>query len=195
MTYPDFAKWPSIQRLSSEICWITEKIDGTNGIIYIPDEPDKPVLAGSRERWLTNEDGMPPTKGADNFGFGAWVWERREALRQLGPGYHYGEFHGKGIQRKYNLDDNRWASFEYWREDIVGIPGVCVVPILYTGEPINGVWDDCVDKLNATGSVLYPGFMEPEGVVITFKNMNRAKFKRLCKNDKLHKYQQPKESK
>jgi hypothetical protein len=60
MTYPDFAKWPSIQRLSSETCWITEKIDGTNGIIFVPDEPDKPILAGSRERWLSNEDGTPP---------------------------------------------------------------------------------------------------------------------------------------
>lgn len=26
--HPPFEKWPSIQRLSSEICWITEKIDG-----------------------------------------------------------------------------------------------------------------------------------------------------------------------
>jgi hypothetical protein len=189
MSYPEFAKWPSIQRLSSEICWITEKIDGTNGIIYVPDTPDKPVLAGSRERWLTNEDGTPPIKGKDNFGFGEWVYERSANLRSLGPGYHYGEFHGKGIQRNYDLPDRRFASFEYWRSDIQ-IQDVCVVPVLYTGEPVSGIIDSTVNLLIKSGSTLYPGFMKPEGVVITFKNMKSAKFKRLCENDKIHKYQQ-----
>ena len=191
MTFPDFAKWPSIQRLSSEICWLTEKIDGTNGVIFVPDDPSKPVLAGSRERWLSNEDGTPPEKGRDNFGFGAWVYERRENLRRLGPGFHYGEFHGAGIQRKYDLKDKRWASFEYWRDDIQ-IPDVCVVPVLYTGEPYEGIIKDTVDALIADGSRLYPGFMKPEGVVVTYKNMNTCKFKRLCENDKIHKFQQKK---
>lgn len=188
MTHPDFKKWPSIQRLSSETCYITEKIDGTCGVIFVPDTPDKPVLAGSRERWLTQSDGQPPEKGKDNFGFGAWVYERAESLRTLGPGLHYGEFHGKGIQRHYDLSDRRWASFEYWRSDIA-IPDVCVVPLLYEGEPTNGIWDSWVDHLRALGSTLYPGFTKPEGVVITFKNMNTAKFKRLCENDKIHKSQ------
>lgn len=189
MPYPEFAKWPSIQRLSSEICWITEKIDGTNGVIYVPDTPDQPVLAGSRERWLTNEDGSPPQKGKDNFGFGEWVKDRSDRLRHLGPGYHYGEFHGAGIQRKYDLKDKRWASFEYWRSDI-DIHDVCVVPVLYTGEPTINVIDKWVDFLKVNGSMLYPGFMKPEGVVITFKEMRAAKFKRLCENDKIHKSQQ-----
>lgn len=189
MTYPDFAKWPSIQRLSSETCWITEKIDGTNGVIYIPENPDKPILAGSRERWLSNEDGTPPDKGKDNFGFGAWVYERRDSLRQLGPGMHYGEFHGAGIQRKYGLKEKRFASFEYWRDEIQ-IPDVCVVPILYTGEPTEGIIDATVAKLKEHGSYLYPGFMNPEGVVVTYKNMKSCKWKRLCENDKIHKWQQ-----
>jgi hypothetical protein len=193
--HPDFAKWPSIQRLSSETCYVTEKIDGTNGVIYVPAEPDKPVLAGSRERWLTNPDGTPPAKAADNFEFAAWVHERADALRALGPGYHYGEFHGRGIQRNYDLKDRRWASFEYWRDDIF-IDGVCVVPVLYTGEPRVNVelaampWDVCVDLLRRNGSNLYPGFTKPEGVVITFQHMKSAKFKRLLDNDKLHKHQQ-----
>jgi hypothetical protein len=188
MNLPIFQKWPSIQRLSSETVFLTEKIDGTNGVIYVPEEPDMPVLAGSRERWLTNADGTPPEKNRDNYGFGAWVHERAESLRRLGPGYHYGEFHGKGIQRHYDLPDKRWSSFEYWRDDIQ-IPDVCVVPVLYTGEPANSVWDTLIDELRANGSVLYPGFMKPEGVVITFKNMNKAKFKKLCENDKIHKGQ------
>jgi hypothetical protein len=187
---PDFRKWPSIQRLSSEVCYITEKIDGTNGVIYVPSEPDKPVLAGSRERWLTKDDGTPPEKAADNFGFAAWVYERRDSLRRLGEGYHYGEFHGDGIQRRYGLKNKRWASFAYWRTDI-DIPDVCVVPILYQGEPTEGIIGAMVDKLRIGGSVLYPGFMQPEGVVVTYKNMNTCKFKKLCENDRIPKRAQP----
>ena len=190
MTLPEFAKWPSIQRLSSETVFLTEKIDGSNGIIYVPEDPALPVLAGSRERWLSNEDGTPPEKKNDNFGFGAWVYDRRESLRQLGPGYHYGEFHGAGIQRRYDLKNKRWASFEYWRDDIA-IPDVCVVPVLFTGEPTILLFDACIQRLIDEGSVLYPGFMKPEGIVITFKNMKRCSFKKLCENDKIHKSQQP----
>ena len=40
--------------------------------------------------------------------------------------------------------------------------------------------------------MLYPGFMKPEGVVITFDQMRTAKFKRMCENDKIRKWQQPK---
>ena len=179
MTPPDFKKWPSIQRLSSEICWITEKIDGTNAVIYVSDNGD--VFTGSRERWLTLDNA--------NFGFAAWVQERKDKIVQLGPGYHYGEFHGKGINRGYGLQDRRFASFEYWRNDLA-IDGVCVVPVLYTGEPTAGIIDETVEKLRNSGSVLHHGFMKPEGVVITFKEMNTAKFKRMCENDKIRKKQQ-----
>lgn len=188
--HPEFAKWPSIQRLSSETCYITEKIDGTNGVIYVPESSDQPVIAGSRERWLSQEDGSPAEKDQDNFGFSAWVYDRREALRNLGPGYHYGEFHGGKIQRGYGIKERRWASFEYWRTDFPQIDGVCVVPTLYTGELTSNIIDQTVDSLRASGSILYPGFMNPEGVVITFKNMRSAKFKRLCEKDRIHKYQQ-----
>jgi hypothetical protein len=185
---PPFVKWPSIQRLSSETIWITEKIDGTNGVIYVPESPDEPIIAGSRERWLTNADGTPPNKNGDNFGFAAWVYERRENLRRLVPGMHYGEFHGGKIQSGYGLTDKRFASFEYWRDDIQ-IPDVCVVPVLYTGEMTPGIIELWVDRLRVCGSTLYPGFAKPEGVVVTFKNMNKAKFKKLCDNDRIHKGQ------
>lgn len=186
--YPEFAKWPSIQRLSSEVCYITEKIDGTNGIIYVTD--DGLVLAGSRERWLTNEDGTPCDKKADNFGFSQWVYDRRAALVRLGPGYHYGEFHGAGIQRGYGLKNRQWASFAYYRDDMNGIhEDVKCVPILYQGEPTVSIIDETVEKLKQSGSVLHPGFMVPEGVVIAFKNMKTCKFKRLCEKDRIHKWQ------
>lgn len=190
---PEFAKWPSIQRLSSETCYITEKIDGTNGVIYVSETGV--VISGSRERWLSNEDGTPCDKNADNFGFSRWVYDRRDALVRLGPGYHYGEFHGLGIQRGYGLKNKRWASFAYWRTDGHDSnihEDVCCVPILYQGEPTVSVIDDTVSKLRQSGSVLYPGFMKPEGVVITFKEMRACKFKRLCENDKVRKSQQAK---
>lgn len=188
MPLPDFAKWPSIQRLSSETCWITEKVDGTNGVIFVPEDPTQPVLAGSRERWLTQEDGQPAEKRKDNFNFSAWVYDRRESLRRLGPGYHYGEFYGAGIQRRYGLTGKRWASFEYWRDDIQ-IQDVDVVPVLYTGELTAGLLDEYIDHLKTQGSVIVPGWMQPEGIVLTFKNMKSAKFKKLCENDKIHKSQ------
>lgn len=186
--HPEFNKWPSIQRLSSETCYITEKIDGTNGVIHVSE--DGLVLAGSRERWLSLPDGKPPLKKDDNFGFASWVHERAEALKRLGPGYHYGEFHGGSIQRKYGLPTRRWASFEFWRNGEQIHEDVGFVPLLYEGELVDGLIDNIVAKLNINGSVMYPGFIKPEGVVITFKNMKHAKFKRLCENDRLHKSQQ-----
>lgn len=194
MSLPAFVKWPSIQRLSSEVCFLTEKIDGTSGVVYVPESATEPLLAGSRERWLTNEDGTPPEKAKDNFGFGRWAHENAEALRRLGPGTHYGEWHGNGIQRGYGLPDKRFALFAYWRTDLaeLNIPRVTKVPVLYEGEPTFDVFESAINNLRAYGSVLYPGFMKPEGIVITFKNMREAKFKKLCEKDKLHKYQQGK---
>ena len=42
---------------------VTEKIDGTNGVVLV--QEDGTVVAGSRSRWIV------PL--ADNFGFAAWV--------------------------------------------------------------------------------------------------------------------------
>jgi len=93
-----FEKFKKIARYSREIV-VTEKIDGTNGIIYIP--PDSSFIkAGSRNQWLA------PGR-QDNLGFAAWVFQNREDLMSLGPGYHYGEWWGKGIQRRgYPVPDN-----------------------------------------------------------------------------------------
>lgn len=181
---PEFHKWPSIQRLSSETIYITEKIDGTNGVIHVTE--DGKVFAGSRERWLTLEDGNPPPKQADNFGFAQWVYDRRKSLVNLGPGTHYGEFYGAGIQRRYGLSEKRWASFEYWdpRPDLKSL-GVDTVPVLFEGPYDIFLFGKYVQDLIDNGSTLVPGFMKPEGIVITFKNMRTAKFKKLCENDQL----------
>lgn len=102
---PEFKSFTKIPRLSREIV-ITEKIDGTNACIYI-DETTNEMLVGSRTRWITPQ--------SDNFGFAAWVEQNKEELYKLGPGYHYGEWWGKGIQRGYGLNERRFSLFNISR--------------------------------------------------------------------------------
>jgi hypothetical protein len=174
--------------LSHETVFITEKIDGTNGIIHIT--PDGVVVAGSRNRWVTDEAGVPIKE--DNYGFGAWVYENRELLKRLGAGTHYGEWYGLGIQRGYGLSEKRWASFDIRaKHHERGIPGVDTVPTLCIRQLDSlNILDEVVAELSAKGSTLVPGFMDPEGIVISFKNMNKARFKKYCKNDMLRKSDQ-----
>ena len=56
---PEFQEFRKIPRLSREII-ITEKIDGTNGLIYINDDCTE-IYAGSKSRWLDDHN--------DNAGF------------------------------------------------------------------------------------------------------------------------------
>lgn len=130
----EFQKFNKIPRLSREII-ITEKIDGTNGQIYIlefdniynafngnynsewlekhtlkiVDSEDHNnryyFFAGSRKRWLDT------SSNGDNYGFAKWVQANAEELLKLGEGRHYGEYMGKGIQRGYGLDEKRFYLF------------------------------------------------------------------------------------
>jgi intein/homing endonuclease len=83
MNYPEFIAFPKIPRLHRE-CVITEKIDGTNGVVYITDDGD--MFIGSRNRWLSVD--------SDNFGFHRWATENRDEVMKLGPGRHNGEWWG-----------------------------------------------------------------------------------------------------
>jgi hypothetical protein len=79
----------------------------------------------SRSRWITPDD--------DNFGFAAWVEANRDELLTLGPGRHFGEWWGSGIQRGYGLPkgEKRFSLFNVsrWGESR---PACChVVPVLY----------------------------------------------------------------
>lgn len=137
---PKFREWPKIGRLNRDII-VTEKIDGTNAAVVITE--DGRVYAQSRTRVLTPQN--------DNFGFRAWVNENAEALKYaLGPGTHFGEWWGKGIQRGYGLTEKRFSLFntDKWFDKTKGLyeaytpeiitvreAGVAlgVVPILYSG--------------------------------------------------------------
>ena len=158
MSLPEFVPFPKIPRLHKE-CVVTEKIDGTNGLIYITDDGD--MFIGSRNRWLSAD--------ADNFGFHRWVTENRDELMKLGPGRHHGEWWGSGIQRGYDLikGEKRFSLFNVsvWNEE--NKPECCyVVPTLYTGEFGTMEIDRVVLNLLSAGSVASPGFMNPEGVMV-----------------------------
>lgn len=170
----EFVAWPKIARLSREVI-VTEKLDGTNAQIIISDDGTQ-IAAASRTRLITPED--------DNFGFAGWVERNKEALLQLGPGRHYGEWWGSGIQRGYGLKEKRFSLFNVTRWADVSIDGpFSVVPVLYKG-PFNTEWiDDCLKSLEVDGSVAAPGFMKPEGIVIFHTASHHLYKKTLDKND------------
>lgn len=168
----DFVEFPKIARLSREVI-ITEKLDGTNAQIFIGD--DGSIRAGSRNRWLTVAE--------DNFGFARWVEEHAADLRQLGPGRHFGEWWGSGIQRRYSLTEKRFSLFNVsrWAGER---PACChVVPVLYRGNFDTAAVEGCIDVLRSHGSVAAPGFMNPEGVIVFHVAANIGFKKTLHKDD------------
>jgi hypothetical protein len=169
--FEEFQKIPRLRRG----CVITEKIDGTNAQVHVLD--DGTVLAGSRNRYVTPE--------ADNFGFARWVKEHEDELRELGPGRHYGEWWGSGVQRGYGLlnGEKRFSLFNAGRWDIPERSACClIVPVLYAGEFTTTAVDAQIERLRAEGSLAAPGFMKPEGVVI-FLAAARTLFKQTLEKD------------
>jgi len=151
---------------------VTEKIDGTNAQIYVDqDSAGNPYVTavGSRKRWLG--------PGQDNFGFYAWVDEHREELAKgLGPGRHFGEWWGAGIQRGYAQSGKTFSLFntKRWTSSIARSPladsglwslGVRVVPVLATIDGFGEAFD-ILDALEQSGSMASPGFLEPEGIML-----------------------------
>lgn len=175
MTDIEFVEFPKMPRLSREIV-VTEKIDGTNAQVHITE--DGRILAGSRTRWITPE--------ADNFGFAAWVEANKADLLTLGPGSHFGEWWGAGIQRRYGLSEKRFSLFNVDRWGEIR-PACCsVVPVLYRGIFCTRKIDDQLDSLMRCGSVAAPGFMKPEGVVV-YHIAGRLGFKKTIEKDEVPK--------
>lgn len=191
----EFEEFPKIARWNRNVV-ITEKIDGTNGAVvieparYASDAVDAPglvtvelidagggvenryhVYAQSRNRFVT--------PGSDNHGFARWVQDNAAGLvRVLGPGRHFGEWWGEGIQRGYGIKGKRFSLFNTARHtglsetaDQLGVPlpeGLGVVPVLFqtTADKISSVSRLAFTDLAFSGSKAAPGFMRPEGVVI-----------------------------
>ena len=172
ITEPEFIEFPKMARFAREII-VTEKIDGTNAQVWISDDGTE-IRAGSRNRWLTYSE--------DNFGFAKWVLDHRDELLTLGPGRHFGEWWGSGIQRRYGLTEKRFSLFNVsrWGEER---PACChVVPVLYRGEFNQSQIEWHLACLAAGGSVAAPGFMKPEGIVI-FHTAGNVGFKRTIEKD------------
>lgn len=192
----DFVEFPKIARWSREII-ITEKIDGTNAQVCVVDvdDPDQPksvqplaelegllVYAGSRNRWLARQ--------SDNFGFAKFVEENAAELVKLGPGRHYGEWWGSGIQRGYGLPkgEKRFSLFNVSRWG-VDRPSCChVVPTLFAGAMSEVSINEAILRLRLHGSQAAPGFLKPEGVVIFHVHANKL-FKKTLENDDVPKSQ------
>lgn len=197
----EFEAWPKIARLNRDIV-ITEKIDGTNGAIVIEEAPNRNwdevrsrnekivavdgtfygVAAQSRKRLITPE--------ADNFGFAKWVHENAETLAKiLGPGRHYGEWWGSGIQRGYGFKEGQkyFSLFNVKRWDDVYDPEtwpaqLSIVPVLYQGPFHWAAITMATAQLRSQGSAAHGGFMQPEGIVIYHTAANQM-FKVTLEND------------
>lgn len=158
MTDYTFKTYPKIPRLNKLGWTITEKIDGTNGLIRIVLLPDVlqihdeyvykdltpvealtagaiaivgpfAVFAGSRSRWLK------PGKTTDNFGFAQWVYDNADQLVAcLGEGSHYGEWWGLGIQRGYGQQKKWFTLFNPDRYPQVAEAGVQIKEGLLLGK-------------------------------------------------------------
>ena len=154
----DFKAWPKIPRFGVFNIRVTEKIDGTNGCIYVGADGEFGVQ--SRNKIITPDD--------DNYGFASWAYKNKEELMSLGHGYHYGEWYGLGIQRGYQKEEKRFALFNTFRPH-EGLPaGVDIVPILYDGPFDLAALKFLEEQLKTEGSRVTPGYMNVEGMVIYF---------------------------
>lgn len=165
MTTPEipFQSFPKMARLSRDIV-VTEKIDGTNAGIYI--DGSGGIFAASRTRWITPEN--------DNYGWAGWVERNREELLMLGPGMHWGEYWGAGIQRRYGMTEKRFSLFNVQRwlctagirvndKQELCPPCCSVVPVLYHGIFDTGVINGILAALKAGCRDAASGFLDPEG--------------------------------
>jgi len=189
---PEFQPFPKMARFSRE-CIITEKIDGTNAQIYITEDGD--FFTGSRNQWIT--------PASDNFGFARWAEGNKSELLKLGPGRHFGEWWGQGIQRGYGISEKRFSLFNGVRwclygqspqairqanptapEKLQDVLPECVwlVPIIWNGEFSTSKAQAALDVLEIQGSQAAPGFMNPEGIVV-FHVAAGIGFKKTIQND------------
>jgi hypothetical protein len=197
----EFKPWVKIPRLNRDMV-ITEKIDGTNAAIGIiklgpaakghpdldspavklgaySDGTEYAVYAQSRRRVISPWD--------DNYGFAAWVHEHAETLAEdLGPGLHYGEWWGQGIQRDYGQRRKIFSLFNVQKWEVSSAlfqtPDVRTVPVLTRWTFDTNVIRDTLRNLEENGSHAAPGYMNPEGIVV-YHPASQSLFKATIDND------------
>lgn len=174
----EFKGFPKIPRLFKDIT-ITEKIDGTNACVVFDEEGN--IQVQSRNRIITPDD--------DNYGFARWAYDNQAVLWwDLGPGYHYGEWWGSGIQRGYDSPPGeRYFSLfntARWSEEYPCDVGyIRSVPVLYEGVLSEFQVHRALNNLRNNGSEAAPGYRNPEGIVVYHHAANRTFKVTLDQND------------
>ena len=129
------------------------------------------------------------TTEQDNYGIAAWVQDHADELvRALGPGRHYGEWWGNGIQRGYGqpgrtfslFNTDKWGDLDPVHEEW----GLSVVPELYRGPFDTREVMGILAELAGQGSnVAAPGWDgDAEGVCV-FHHASRTVFKSTLDTD------------
>lgn len=200
----EFKAWPKTPRIFRNAV-ITEKIDGTNAAIGIrqfafgwhaanEQPPNVTYTVGPRA-----DDGFPVheylvyaqsrtriiTPDADNYGFAAWVYANAATLAEdLGPGLHYGEWWGFGINRCYGMRGRMLSLFNAakWTDTAFRTPFLGAVPVISQGTFNTAHALSALDYLRDNGSLASPGFMNPEGICI-YHAANSAIYKATLDND------------
>lgn len=196
----EFKAWPKTPRLFREVI-VTEKIDGTNSAVIIQELEDFADADPMNGLTIVERDGkyyevaaqsrnrlIFPGKTTDNYGFAGFVQKNAEELFDLlGPGRHYGEWWGKGIQKRYQnahagirgfalFNTEKHKDLHAWLPMDGGID-VLVEPVhvLYQGpfseEEIRGT----LEQLKKYGSWTSP-LDSSEGIVI-FHTQSRQTYK------------------
>ncbi len=190
----EFKAFNKIKQLKDLNMLITQKIHGSNAqiVVYCNNEGVTQVQAGSRNRWIYPHD--------DNFGFARFVEDnKQEIIEKLGMGIHYGEWAGPGINSGEGLKEKTLILFDTERYDPTSLPNrIVLVPVLYQGMVNIGSIKTFMDELKENGSRLVPGFMRPEGVVVTvagqrFKKVFQAEETQWTNPEKSNKGQNKKE--
>lgn len=203
----EFVEFPKIPRYRREVA-LTEKLDGTNAaVVWIPAHQLDPgcatdnenviarkdlidqhgteigphfLLAQSRSRFITPSRIKPKN---DNYGFAQWVDDHADELTKLGPGVHYGEWWGYGIQRGYGMAEKHFSLFNVnrWGDGKQERPACCdVVPLLgYFGPDQIGTQ---LEALRINGSYAAPGYMRAEGLVV-WHSQSKQYYKILLEGD------------
>lgn len=194
----EFKAWPKTPRLFREIV-VTEKVDGTNSAVIIQESDGEAVdpnalatlkhdgvlyeiAAQSRNRLIF------PGKTTDNHGFASFVQYNAEHLFDLlGPGRHYGEWWGSGIQGRYKFNSSDFKGFAlfntekhkglyHWLANPTG--GQALVepsPILYEGPFSEQKIRDILESLKKHGSVISPS--DPAEGIVVYHTQSRQVFK------------------
>lgn len=203
----EFRAWPKTPRLFREIV-ITEKVNGTNSAVIIQEWPDR-AEADPNRLALINRDGVlyeiaaqsrkrliTPGKTTDNYGFAAFVQLNAEVLFDLlGPGRHFGEWWGDGIQGQKTISNMR--GFALFNTDKHGgmyewlkAPDgrdVLVEPVweIYRGPFSEERIQLVLDELKKNGSYMNPT-SEAEGICV-FHTQSRQVYKYTIEGDDAHK--------